>query len=218
MIARFNLGFSDKTFGLRLQKLERFEERLVRGALQRIGILKPKGHEFFHGSLIFPFVDMYGCYTGAYGRRVSEDPKWGSVEHVHWVTSKTTFFNEQAIRRDKHIVVCKSPLEALSWYQAGFRNAVATMGIHAFDHRHVAVLKSKGVECLDIAFNNDDEGVAAAEKIVKQLHHTGIQSRRVVFPEGHDSNSLLTSVDKPKSYFQSLIHQATPYTSLRVIH
>ena len=45
LLAHFRLGFADRSLGLQLRKLGHLEEETVRGALQRVGLLRASGHE-----------------------------------------------------------------------------------------------------------------------------------------------------------------------------
>ena len=55
-IDRFKLGFANRTLGLRLPESNRKAGAELRGALQRIGIVRESGHEHFNGSLVIPEI------------------------------------------------------------------------------------------------------------------------------------------------------------------
>jgi len=210
LILEFRLGYADRTLGLSLQKLENDQEQATRGKLQLIGLLKPSGHEFFHGSIVFPFIDEWGHVTGGYGRRITPKLKSNSVYHVHWNPNQSVFFNQKALKRYKRIIMCKTPLEALSYWSLGFRNVVATLGLRQFNEFHLLALQQYGVEEVLIAFDNDRKGSAAARLIAQILSSYDIGCRRIRYPREKDANDCLLYSQTPKGYFEALLNRAKP--------
>jgi DNA primase catalytic core len=68
LIARFRLGFANRTLGYRLPNKAWKEGQEVRGRLQTIGLLRESGHEHFNGSLVVPVIDPNGLIHEIYGR------------------------------------------------------------------------------------------------------------------------------------------------------
>jgi DNA primase len=62
-VDRFQLGFANRTLGLRLPLGNRKSGAEIRTRLQRLGILRESGHEHFNGSLVVPVVDETGQVT-----------------------------------------------------------------------------------------------------------------------------------------------------------
>ncbi len=65
-VTTFRLGFADRTLGLRLPEANRKAGAELRGRLQRLGVLRPSGHELFRGSLTFPVFDAGGDVAEVY--------------------------------------------------------------------------------------------------------------------------------------------------------
>lgn len=65
----FRIGFADRTLGYELQSSKCLLGSRNRGRLQRLGLLKSTGHEFFRGAMVIPYFDHEGKVIGAYGRR-----------------------------------------------------------------------------------------------------------------------------------------------------
>jgi len=51
-IARFKLGFANRTLGYRLPAKNRKEGAAIRGQLQRLGLYRSSGHEKFSGPIL----------------------------------------------------------------------------------------------------------------------------------------------------------------------
>ena len=71
LIERFRLGFANRTLGYRLPEKTRKAGAAMRGALQRLGLLRASGHEHFAGSLVVPVIDGAGNVTEVYGRKIT---------------------------------------------------------------------------------------------------------------------------------------------------
>jgi DNA primase len=209
------LGFADRTLGLRLQSLGRRQEDLSRGALQRSGLLKPSGHEFFRGAIVFPFFNNDGRVVGAYGRRITPKLKASSVYHVHWFSEDTLFFNGTVINQYDQVIMCKTPLEALVWWCAGFKYVFALMGKSTFNAQHLHALKVSSTRDLYIAFGSSSNDLAESYRIAEQVSNVGINCRFILYPNGMDASTFSTSVTSPESAFSELIDRALqlPFSS-----
>ena len=72
LIERFQLGFANRTLGLRLPEKTRRAGEEIRTRLQRLGILRESGHEHFNGSLVIPVIDAEGRVAEVYGRKITD--------------------------------------------------------------------------------------------------------------------------------------------------
>lgn len=214
LIQRFELGFSDRTLGLQLDRLPSWQSASTRGALQRVGVLKPSGHEFFRGSLIFPFFDERGHIVGAYGRRITPKLKAYSVYHVHWISDGVSFFNIDALKKFKHILLCKSPLEALSLLQLGIENVVGIMGAKSFCDAHLHALRQFSIESIGIIFDNDISHQKLVTDIAQRVGKLGAQAYRVGLPPQMDINRFCLEEPKPRENFMRCLGSAINLTTL----
>ncbi len=204
-IDHFSLGFADRSLGLKLHKLDKAQEELVRGSLQRSGLLKSTGHEFFSGAILFPFTDEEGKVTGGYGRRVTPKLRAPSVYHLHWVSDNTTFFNLPALAQNKEIILCKSPLEALTLWCLGFKNVVATMGYLSFTDQHLKKLKQYEIQTVLLAYGKTTTAKKKVAFIKQKLIKEHILSYELFLPDGMDVNQYVTSAVEPVKLVRNLI-------------
>jgi DNA primase len=203
-IANFRLGFADRTLGLHLQKLSEHNEQRSRGALQRVGLLKPSGHEFFRGSLVFPFVDATGKIVGAYGRRITPKLKYDSVYHVHWITDDTLFFNTDILEKCRDVIICKNPVDAVTLWCFGYRNVVAIMGARSYSALHAAQLAKYHIKAVHIAFGSSREEILFARKIATLNARHGIATDFLLIPLGMDANDLAVTTHYPEKLFAQI--------------
>jgi DNA primase len=82
-IDHFRLGFANRTLGYRLPSKNRREGAAMRGQLQRLGLLRPSGHEHFNGSLVIPVFDSEGKVTELYGRKLNDHLRKGTPAHLY---------------------------------------------------------------------------------------------------------------------------------------
>src|SRR5262245_30198752 len=69
LIERFQLGFADRTLGLRLPMKNRQEGETLRTRLMRLGLWRESsGHEHFNGCVVVPLHDAAGNVVSLYGR------------------------------------------------------------------------------------------------------------------------------------------------------
>ena len=78
-IDHFNLGFADRTLGLRLPHKNRADGQEIRTRLQKIGLYRESGHEHFNGCIVFPVKDESGNVTEIYGAKRTTDRKTESI-------------------------------------------------------------------------------------------------------------------------------------------
>ena len=60
LIDHFQIGFADRTLGLRLPDKNRKEGEALRSRLTQLGLWRDSGHEHFNGCIVVPFHDEAG--------------------------------------------------------------------------------------------------------------------------------------------------------------
>jgi hypothetical protein len=156
--------------------------------LQRLGILRESGHEHFNGSLIIPVLDLEGNVLGMYGRKITPGLREGTPLHMYLPGPHRGVWNEEALQASKEIILCESLIDALTFWCAGFRNVTASYGVNGFTEDHKQAFQKHGIRNVWIAYDRDEAGDAAAERLKEELTAMGIESHRVLFPRGMDAN------------------------------
>jgi len=193
-IATFQLGYANRTLGYRLPASNRVEGAALRGQLQRIGLVRASGHEHFSGSLVIPVIDERGVVTEVYGRKVHENLRAGTPKHLYLPGPHRGVWNAAALAASKEVILCESLIDALTFWCAGFRNVTASYGVEGFTAEHLAMFKTHGVERVLIAYDRDEAGDQAAEKLSGKLLAEGLECYRILFPKGMDANEYALKV------------------------
>jgi hypothetical protein len=204
MVDRFQLGYANRTLGLRLPATAWKAGGEIRGRLQKLGIIRDTGHEHFNGSLVIPILGEAGEVLGVYGRKITPNLRPGTPLHLYLPGPHRGVFNVEGLEAAKEVILCEALIDALTFWCAGFRNVTASYGVEGFTHDHLAAMKTYGTEHVLIAYDRDEAGDRAAEALGKKLIAEGIACSRVLFPKGMDANDValkMHPVDKTLGLF-----------------
>jgi DNA primase len=107
LIDHFQMGFSDRTLGLRLPLKNRKEGETLRRRLQQLGLWRESGHEHFNGCLVVPLGNESGQAVSLYGRRVhtSVALRTDAPKHLYPPGPHRGLFNRPALQSDE-IILC----------------------------------------------------------------------------------------------------------------
>ncbi len=208
MLEVFGIGYSNGTLLGAVPK----EGELI-DQLKTLGVLNAKGREHFEGHVTVPLFDAQGNVVGIYGRRITPIPP-ESLErpHRYLPIPLRGVFNGNAAKTSPTLLVCEAILDAMSLWQAGFRNVISLFGAGGWTPDHTALLREHNTQEVFLCLDNDDAGQAGAAKLketvlpelVKAVH--GIQ-----WPEGiKDANDFFSS--RSPSEFEALLQAAKPTT------
>jgi hypothetical protein len=207
-IKTFKLGFANRTLGYRLPASNRAAGAEMRGRLQRLGILRDTGHEHFNGSIVMPIIGLSGEITEVYGRKITEGLRPGTPNHLYLPGPHRGVWNESALIDVKEIILCEALIDALTFWCAGYRNVTASFGIEGFTADHLAAFQRHGTERVLIAYDRDEAGDRAAEKLCAQLTAAGLDAYRIQFPKGMDANEYALKVTPAGKSLGLLIRKA----------
>jgi DNA primase len=207
----FRLGYANKSLTYRLPPGYSKEGRDVRAKLQRVGVYRESGHEHLNGCLVVPVIDLEsGDVRQMYGRRIAPGHKIpaGQPKHLYLSLPLAGVWNEVALVASREVIVCEALIDALTFWCAGYRNVIAAFGVNGFTQDHWAALKRHGTQRVWIAYDRDDAGNAAAEKLGTELRESGIETWRVLFPKGMDANDYARKVAPAEKSLGVLLQQA----------
>jgi DNA primase len=198
LIERFKLGFADRTLGLRLPEKTRKAGAEIRSRLQKLGLWRASGHEHFNGSIVIPVISDSGEITEVYGRKITEGLRPGTPYHLYLPGPHRGVWNAAALSSAAHgtreIILCEALIDALTFWCAGYHNVTASYGIEGFTADHLTAFKHHHIERVLIAYDRDEAGDRAAEKLAKQLMAEGLDCYRILFPKGMDANEYALKV------------------------
>jgi DNA primase len=194
LVDRFRLGFANRSLGVRLPVKNRKTGAVLRERLTRIGVLRDSGHEHFSGCLVVPIVDEAGHVTEVYGRKITEGLKPGIPLHLYLPGPHRGVWNEPALAVAKEVILCEALIDAMSFWCAGFRNVTSAYGVEGFTEDILAAFKRHSTCRVLIAYDRDDAGERAAERLAPKLIAEGIECWRIQFPKGMDANEYALKV------------------------
>jgi DNA primase catalytic core len=208
-VERFRLGFANRTLGYRLPAKNRKEGAAIRERLQALGVIRGSGHEHLNGSLVVPVFDEEGRVAELYGRKVTKGLRPGTPLHLYLPGPHRGVWNVEALQASREIILCESLLDALTFWCAGFRNVTAAYGTEGMTPDHWKAFERYGTERVLIAYDRDEAGEKAAEKLAKELTSRGIGAYRIHFPKGMDANEYALKVTPATKSLEILVRKAT---------
>src|SRR5208337_37600 len=192
MVEQFRLGFANRTLGYHLPKSNRVAGAEQRGRLKELGVLRNQtpGHEHFNGSLVIPIFNLQGEVVQMYGRKIRDDLREGTPDHLYLPGPLRGVWNEQALIVSKDIILCEALIDALTFWCAGYRNVTTIYGVNNFTDEIKAAFEKHGTKRIYLAYDRDEPGERAAQAHGEELMQVGIECFRVQFPRGQDANEF----------------------------
>lgn len=191
-IIHFGLGYAGSGTALyQYLKKEGYQDNI----LKETGLFKmdEKGvYDKFWNRVMFPIMDLSGHVIG-FGGRVMGDakPKYlNSPETKVFDKSRNLFglnFAKQGKR--KNIILCEGYMDVIAMHQAGFTNAVASLGT-AFTEGQAVLLK-RYVEEVLLLYDSDGAGVKAALRAIPILRRNGIRGKVVSLAPYKDPDEFI---------------------------
>lgn len=178
-IKHFGLGFANKTSDdlYRFLKSKGYEDSILRetGLVQ---LEERGGHDKFWNRVMFPILDVNNRVIG-FGGRVMGDgaPKYlNSPETRLFDKSRNLYgLNYARTSREQYVLICEGYMDVIAMHQAGFTNAVASLGT-AFTSQHAALLK-RYTEKVVLTYDSDGAGIKAALRAIPILKEVGISAK-----------------------------------------
>ena len=135
-------------------------------------------YDKFWNRVMFPIMDVNGKVIG-FGGRVMGDakPKYlNSPETIVFDKSRNLYgLHIARTSRKKYLIVCEGYMDVISLHQAGFTNAVASLGT-ALTSQHASILKRYTDEVI-LTYDSDEAGIKAALRAIPLLKTAGIATK-----------------------------------------
>jgi len=176
-IKSFGLGyanrFSDDLY-LYLKKLGYEDELLRQTGLISFDEVRG-GHDKFWDRIMFPIMDISNRVVGFGGRVMGNgNPKYlNSPETIIFDKSRILYgLNKARKSRESYFLICEGYMDVIALHQAGFTNAVGTLGT-AFTEYHASLIKRYTQEVV-LTFDSDKAGIQAALRAIQILRNYGL--------------------------------------------
>ncbi len=150
----------------------------------------------FRDRLMFPIRNEVGDVIAFSGRQLRADPRSGkyinSQETDIFKKSNVLFALDRAkkaILKEKFVIVCEGPIDAIACHERGLENTIASQGT-AFTGQHGRILK-RYAQTAVLCFDADNAGVKACERAFRELAPEGLSVKVVELPAGDDPDTYL---------------------------
>lgn len=208
-IRRFGLGYSDKFSDdlYRYLKQKNYSDELLRESGLFHADEKHGMYDKFWNRVIFPIMDVNNRVVG-FGGRVMGDgkPKYlNSPETKIFDKSRNLYgLNIARTSRKKNLIICEGYMDVISMHQAGFNNAVASLGT-ALTAQQASLMKRYTDEVL-VIYDSDEAGTKAALRAIPILNAGGLTTRVVNLKPHKDPDEFIQT--EGKELFQERLDQA----------
>ena len=167
--------------------------------LKETGLLtydeKRGAHDKFWNRVMFPIMDVNNRVIG-FGGRVMGDgtPKYlNSPETMLFDKSRNLYgLNYARTSRKPYMIFCEGYMDVIAMHQAGFTNAVASLGT-AFTAQHSVLLKRYTQE-VRLAYDSDGAGQKAALRAIPILKSAGINVRVIHMDPYKDPDEFIKNL------------------------
>ena len=216
-IRKFGLGYSDKYSDdlYKFLKSKNYSDELLResglfNTDERHGM-----YDKFWNRVIFPIMDVNNRVIGFGGRVMGEGkPKYlNSPETKIFDKSRNLYgLNIARTTRKNYLILCEGYMDVIAMHQAGFTNAVASLGT-ALTSGHASLLKRYTQEVL-LLYDSDEAGIRAALRGIPILREAGVNSRVVSLKPYKDPDEFIRN-EGPEA-FEERLNQAMDSFMFRV--
>ena len=197
MIRAFGLGYSNKysdDLYRYLKKKGYQDEILVKAGL--IAVDERQGvYDKFWNRVMFPIMDVNNRVIG-FGGRVMGDgkPKYlNSQETPIFDKSRNLYgLNRARTSRKPYFLLCEGYMDVIALHQAGFNNAVASLGT-AFTGGHASLIK-RYVNEVYLTYDSDDAGTRAALRAMPILKEAGITAKIIRMEPYKDPDEFIKNL------------------------
>ena len=174
-IKKFGLGYSDK-----------YSDDLYK-------YMKAKGYsdELLRESGLFNADERRGMYDKFWNRVIF--PIMDSPETKIFDKSRNLYgLNVARTTRKNYLILCEGYMDVISMHQAGFTNAVASLGT-ALTSGHASLLKRYTEEVL-LLYDSDEAGIRAALRAIPILREAGVNAKVVSLKPYKDPDEFIKNM------------------------
>lgn len=208
-IHRFGLGYAGKNGAELVQYLRSkgFEDELIKEAglanySERHGLVSQ-----FWNRVMYPIQDVNNRVIGFGGRVMGEgEPKYLNSPETPVFDKRRNLYGLNFARtaRSGNIIICEGYMDVISMHQAGFTQAVASLGT-AFTPEQANLLR-RYTDLVLLAYDSDGAGVKAALRGIGILRDAGLTAKVINMRPYKDPDEFMKALGKEA--FQERLEQA----------
>ena len=205
-IRHFGLGFADDNWSSLCEHLRSkgFKDNELVAANLAVRRRSGKGiYDRFTNRVMFPIIDLRGNVI-AFGGRIMTDqkPKYLNTSDTPVFKKSENLFslNNAKNSGSRTLILCEGYMDVIAVNQAGFQNAVATLGT-ALTNEQALLMKRYADEVI-ICYDADEAGQKATARAIPLLRNAGLNIRVLNIPSGKDPDEFIRShgADGPAAF------------------
>lgn len=199
------------------------EEMLKCGVCQKK--VKDDGSSYVYdalwGRLIIPIINNLGYVIAFGGRLLEKKPdfaKYKNTQETELFIKNRTLYNINNLKKEKaknglsSIIMVEGYMDAISVYNAGFKNVVASMGTSLTTEQ--ARLLKRFASTVLISYDGDGAGQKATIRGLEILQNEGIEVRVVTLPEGLDPDDVIRKFGAEA--YEKLLEDSLPLVDFKI--
>lgn len=196
-IRHFGLGFADDDWNSLCNHLKNkgFSEYEIYSA--NLAFKRKSGngiYDRFVNRVMFPIIDLRGNVI-AFGGRIMTDekPKYLNTSDTPVFKKSENLFslNNAKSSGTRTLILCEGYMDVIALNQAGFTNAVATLGTALTNEQ--AVLMKRYADEVIICYDADGAGQKATARAIDILRNAGLPIKILAVPSGKDPDEFIRS-------------------------
>ena len=194
---KFGLGYSDKysdDLYRYLRKLGYDDAILKESGLVSIDEVRG-GHDKFWNRAMFRIMDVHNKVIGFGGRVMGDgEPKYLNSPETKIFDKSRNLYALNFARQTKkpQMLLCEGYMDVIALHQAGFDNAVASLGT-AFTSGHASLLKRYTKEVY-LTFDSDGAGIKAALRAIPILKEVGLTAKVINMKPYKDPDEFIKAL------------------------
>ena len=194
-IKRFGLGYSPNDFGMLTNHLRRLgytDEEMQVGFLAGKSQKTGRAYDYYRNRVIIPLIDTAGNIVGFGGRNMDgSEPKYINTSDTPAFKKSRFLFALNFAKKhcEEYMILCEGYMDVIALHEAGFENAVATLGtaITSDQARIFAKYTKKVIVCYD----SDKAGQKATQKAIRLLGEVGVELRILKLSAAKDPDEYI---------------------------
>lgn len=160
-------------------------------------------YDRFSNRVMFPIIDLRGNVI-AFGGRIMTDekPKYLNTSDTPVFKKSANLFslNNAKNTGERTLILCEGYMDVIAVNQAGFENAVATLGTALTTEQ--AMLMKRYADEVVICYDADEAGQKATARAIQILRNAGLLIRVLTVPDGKDPDEFIRNkgADGPAAF------------------
>ncbi len=196
-VRKFGLGYSDQYSDdlYRYLRQKGYEDEILKDS----GLIsfdeRRGGHDKFWNRAMFPIMDVRGKVIGFGGRVMGEgEPKYLNSPETRIFDKSRNLYGLHLARSTKkqQLLLCEGYMDVIALHQAGFDNAVASLGT-SLTNGHANLLRRYTKEVY-LTYDSDGAGVKAALRAIPILKEAGITAKIINMQPYKDPDEFIKAL------------------------